>query len=77
MLALHFQSFVSSRGDPMAALNPMSGVATSAARNAAEVVTTSMDVMDAFQDKAPLKQLTGKEIAARMARGESLFTPFG
>ncbi len=79
MLALHFQSFVANRGDPMAALNPVSGVASSAARNAAEAVTTSMDVVEAFQDKAPLKQLTGKEIAAHMARGESMmpFTPFG
>lgn len=81
MLALHFQSFVANRGDPIAALNPVTGAvagASQTARNAAEVVTTSMDVLEAFEEKVPLKQLSAKDVAMRLAKLEAggMKTPF-
>lgn len=82
MLALHFQSFVANRGDPIAAMNPVTGAvagASQTARSAAEVVTTSMDVMEIFEEKVPLKQLSAKEVALRLAKLEAggPRTPFG
>lgn len=81
MLGLHFQALIATRGDPVAALNPVTGAvagASQTARNAAEVVMTSMDVLEAFEEKVPLKQLSAKDVAMRLAKLEagSVKTPF-